>query len=349
MLGKRDSVVNTAREMTNREAHEEPPPLLIVDNVVKSFPLHTGLLRSRAAVHAVAGVSIDVHAGEVVGIVGESGSGKSTLARLMLGLIPTDRGHVLFDGIDVMTASRDRMKACRRGMQLVFQDPIGALDPRMRLGTSLGAPMAQHRMGTRAKRQDRVGELLELVGLDQSFADRFPSECSGGELQRVVIARALSLNPRLLICDEPTAALDASNRAQILNVLDELKQRLNLGLIMISHDLRLIALMSDRIAVMYLGLIVELADGEQAFTEPLHPYTRQLIEASQLDRSKFGRESGIVDGEPPSPVDPPKGCHFHPRCPLATDRCMTEVPELLEVRKGRWVACFRWDAAAADL
>jgi peptide/nickel transport system ATP-binding protein len=209
--------------------------------------------------------------------------------------------------------------------------------------------MAQHRMGTRTERQDRVGELLELVGLDASFAERFPGECSGGELQRVVIARALSLNPRLLICDEPTAALDASNRAQILNVLEELKQQLNLSLIMISHDLRLIALMSDRIAVMYLGQIIELSAGEHAFNEPLHPYTRQLIEASQLGRSKLGKKSGIVDGEPPSPVDPPKGCHFHPRCPLATNRCTTEVPELLEVRKGRWVACFRWDMAAADL
>jgi oligopeptide/dipeptide ABC transporter ATP-binding protein len=331
-------VVRTARGQT----------LLEVRDVAKSFPLRAGLIRSRAAVRAVTGVSFVLRAGEVLGIVGESGSGKSTLARLILGLIPVDRGDVIFAGTGVIGASRERMKACRRGMQIVFQDPLGALDPRMRIGQSVVAAMAQHRMGTRAERDDRVIELLELVGLDRSFVDRFPSECSGGELQRVVIARALSLDPQLLICDEPTAALDASNRAQILNVLEDLRDRLDLSLIMISHDLRLISVVSDRIAVMYLGEFVEVCSSSATFSQPLHPYTRQLVAASVLDRSMFESDTVVIDGDPASPVNPPSGCHFHPRCPLATDRCATEAPELEQVRDGHWVSCFHWDVAVGE-
>jgi oligopeptide/dipeptide ABC transporter ATP-binding protein len=322
--------------------------LLEVRDVAKSFPLRAGLIRSRAAVRAVTGVSFVLRAGEVLGIVGESGSGKSTLARLILGLIAVDRGEVIFAGTDVIGASRDRMKACRRGMQIVFQDPLGALDPRMRIGQSVVAAMAQHRMGTRAERDDRVIELLELVGLDSSFVDRFPSECSGGELQRVVIARALSLDPQLLICDEPTAALDASNRAQILNVLEDLRDRLDLSLIMISHDLRLISVVSDRIAVMYLGEFVEVCSSSATFSQPLHPYTRQLVAASVLDRLVFESDTVVIDGDPASPVNPPSGCHFHPRCPLATDRCAVEAPQLEQVRDGHWVSCFHWDVAIPD-
>jgi oligopeptide/dipeptide ABC transporter ATP-binding protein len=322
--------------------------LLEVQDVAKAFPLRAGLIRSKAAVHAVSGVSFALRRGEVLGIVGESGSGKSTLARLVLGLIPVDRGAVTFAGIDVIGATRDRLKTCRRGMQIVFQDPLGALDPRMRIGQSVVAPMAQHRMGTRAERDSRVIELLELVGLDSSFVDRFPSECSGGELQRVVIARALSLEPQLLICDEPTAALDASNRAQILNVLEELRDRLDLSLIMISHDLRLISVVSNRIAVMYLGEFVEVCSSAATFGQPLHPYTRQLIAASVLDRSVFESDTLVIDGEPASPVNPPSGCSFHPRCPLATQRCADEAPVLEEVRDGHWVSCFHWDVAAPD-
>jgi oligopeptide/dipeptide ABC transporter ATP-binding protein len=321
--------------------------LLEVRDVAKSFPLRAGLVRSKASVHAVHGVSFVLRGGEVLGIVGESGSGKSTLARLILGLIPVDRGGIEFAGIDVTSAVGDRMKAYRRGMQIVFQDPLGALDPRMRIGQSLLAPMAQHRIGTRADREARVLELLELVGLDDSFLDRFPAECSGGELQRVVIARALSLDPQLLICDEPTAALDASNRAQVLNVLEDLRNRLDLSLIMISHDLRLISVVSDRIAVMYLGKLVEVCSGSEAFGQPLHPYTRQLIAASVLGRAVFESETMVIDGEPASPVNPPPGCHFHPRCPLATQRCKTEAPVLEQVRDGHWVACFHADVAAS--
>jgi oligopeptide/dipeptide ABC transporter ATP-binding protein len=321
--------------------------LLEVSEIAKSFPLKAGLLRSKASVHAVAGISLVVRAGEVLGIVGESGSGKSTLARLILGLIPADRGRVVFAGVDIGSAAGERLKACRRGMQLVFQDPVGALDPRMRIGQSLLAPMAQHRIGTRADRRARVLDLLDLVGLDPSFLDRFPAECSGGELQRVVIARALALEPQLLICDEPTAALDASNRAQILNVLEDLRDRLDLSLIMISHDLKLISAVSNRIAVMYLGELVEICSDPTDFALPLHPYTRQLVAASVLDRAVFESETAIVDGEPASPVNPPAGCHFHPRCPLATDLCRIEAPALEEVRAGQWVSCFRAGGEAA--
>lgn len=318
--------------------------LLKVRTVTKSFPIRAAAGR-KAAVHAVAGVSLTVAPGEVLGIVGESGSGKSTLARLILGLIPIDDGEVEFAGIDVRHADGDRLKACRRGMQIVFQDPLGALDPRMRVGQSVLAALNQHRVGRKNDRSARVVELLELVGLDSTFVDRYPSECSGGELQRVVIARALSLGPRLLICDEPTAALDASNRAQILNVLEDLRDRLGLSLIMISHDLRLISVVSDRIAVMYLGEFVEVCSSASAFSQPLHPYTRQLIAASVLDRALFESDQLVIDGEPASPVNPPSGCHFHPRCPLATEQCRVEAPPLEMVRDGHSVACFHWDVA----
>jgi oligopeptide/dipeptide ABC transporter ATP-binding protein len=226
----------------------------------------------------------------------------------------------------------------------VFQDALGALDPRMRISQSLLAPMAQHRIGTRSERASRVSELLDLVGLNDSFLDRFPAECSGGELQRVVIARALSLDPQLLICDEPTAALDASNRAQILNVLEDLRGRLGLSMIMISHDLRLISAVSDRVAVMYLGRFVEVCADKAAFSHPLHPYTRQLIAAAMLDRTVFESETAVVDGEPASPVDRPPGCHFHPRCPLASGRCRVEAPVLEQAKNEHWVSCFHADA-----
>jgi peptide/nickel transport system ATP-binding protein len=230
-------------------------------------------------------------------------------------------------------------------MQIVFQDPFDALDPRMKIGTSLAAPLSQHHLVPRHERKAAVATLLETVGLDQSFADRYPSECSGGQLQRVVIARALSLRPRLLICDEPTASLDASIRAQILNVLDDLRTRLHLTLLMISHDLRVVRFMCDRIAVMYLGQIVEIADRDQVFDHPLHPYTRKLIESSLLEERTMARGSATAESEPPSPIHPPPGCRFNPRCPLAQDRCRSEAPSLEEVEPGHWVSCFSWDAA----
>ncbi|HEV2172468.1 MAG TPA: dipeptide/oligopeptide/nickel ABC transporter ATP-binding protein, partial [Nitrospira sp.] len=234
--------------------------LLDVRNVVKDFPVDGGLFGSKHdLVHAISGVSLAIKQGEAIGIVGETGSGKSTLARLMLALTPTSGGSVLFDGVDVLSARGATLKTLRRKMQIIFQDPYSALDPRMTIGSSLAAPLSQHRVGTRANRANTIIESLEAVGLDASFIDRYPSECSGGQLQRVVIARALSLEPQLLVCDEPTASLDASVRAQILNLLNDLRKRYNLALIVISHDLRVVRYLCDRIAVMYLGQIVELA------------------------------------------------------------------------------------------
>ena len=315
------------------------PPLVTVEDLVKHFPLKGGAFGRRQHVHSVDHVSFAIAPGEVLGLVGESGCGKSTLARAMLGLTPVDSGRVLFDGIDVAGTKGRGRKALRRSMQLVFQDPFAALDPRMRLGTSLDAPLAQHRLGSREERHERIIQVLDQVGLDASFLDRRPGECSGGQLQRVVVARALLLRPRLLICDEPTSALDASVRAQILNLLIELKDELDLTLLMISHDLRVVRHICDRVAVMYLGEIVEVASREDLFERPAHPYTQALLTASLPEVP--GAEAGLdaPRGEPPSPVDPPSGCRFHPRCPLARDRCRTEAPALGAIPPGRAVSC----------
>jgi len=319
-------------------------PLLDISNLVKEFPVDAGLFgRRRGSVHAVSGVSLTIRPGEALGIVGETGSGKSTLARLILRLTNADGGSVVFDGVDVLSARGSSLKALRRQMQIIFQDPYSALDPRMTIGASLGAPLSQHRLGDRSQRKEAITEHLASVGLDASFADRYPSECSGGQLQRVVIARALSLHPRLLICDEPTASLDASVRAQILNLLDDLRKRLNLALVIISHDLRVVRYMCDRIAVMYLGRIVEMADRAQAFDRPLHPYTRKLMQAALIDDSSLRRGVGLLSGEPPSPIHPPPGCRFSTRCPIAQERCRQEDPGLVDVEGGHSVACFFWN------
>jgi len=315
------------------------PPLVTVEDLVKHFPLKGGAFGRRQYVHSVDHVSFAIAPGEVLGLVGESGCGKSTLARAMLGLTPVDSGRVLFDGIDVAGTKGRGRKALRRSMQLVFQDPFAALDPRMRLGTSLDAPLAQHRLGSREERHERIVQVLGHVGLDASFLDRHPGECSGGQLQRVVVARALLLRPRLLICDEPTSALDASVRAQILNLLIELKDELDLTLLMISHDLRVVRHICDRVAVMYLGEIVEVASREDLFERPAHPYTQALLTASLPEGSGAEASPDAPRGEPPSPVDPPSGCRFHPRCPLARDRCRTEAPVLGAISPGRAVSC----------
>ncbi|MGW1028524.1 ABC transporter ATP-binding protein [Streptomyces sp. NPDC002577] len=300
-------------------------PLVVVEDVVKHFPVQGGL-RSRKRVHSVDGVSLEIAPGEILGLVGESGCGKSTLARAVLGLTSVDSGRVLFDGIDIArTRGRDR-KALRRSMQLVFQDPLSAFDPLMRLGASLEAPLAQHGLGTREERRDRVTEILEQVGLEASYATRLPHECSGGQLQRAVVARALLLQPRFLVCDEPTSALDASNRAHILNLLVDLKDRLGLTLLMISHDLRVVRHLCDRVAVMYLGRLVEVAPRRRLFEYPAHPYTQALLASSLPESPEVQGTFTTLRGDPPSPLDPPTGCRFHTRCPQAQERCSTDAP-----------------------
>lgn len=316
--------------------------LVQVIGASKHFPVGGGFIGKRDVVHALDDITLSIRRGEVLGLVGETGSGKSTLARVILRLTKLTNGTVLFDGRDVFAMQRGDLKALRRQMQLVFQDPFSALDPRMRLGQSLEAPLSQHGIGSKRERAARVAELLELVGLDASFADRYPGECSGGQLTRVVIARALALGPRFLACDEPTSSLDASIRAQILNLLVDLHEKLDLTLLLISHDLRVVRFISDRVAVMYLGQIVELGDRDGVFDAPHHPYTRKLVQASLPEEGAGGFQGSILQGEPPSPISPPSGCRFRTRCPLATERCLT-LPPFIEVEQGRWVACHYWD------
>ena len=320
-------------------------PLVVVDHVTKHFPVHGGgWLGKKEVVHAIDDVSITVREGEVMGLVGETGSGKSTLARLILRLITADSGTITFDGQDVLAADRGQLKALRRQMQIIFQDPFSALDPSMKLGQSIEAPLSQHGIGDKASRRKAVAELLDKVGLPASFAERYPSECSGGQLHRVVIARALALGPRFLACDEPTSSLDASIRAQILNLLVDLRDQLGLTLLLISHDLRVVRYISDRVAVMYLGRIVEVGSRDEIFEHPLHPYTQKLIAASLPERAGAGH--GILQGEPPSPINPPSGCRFRERCPLAVEACK-ELPPLEEARPAHTVACIRWQDAEA--
>lgn len=329
-----------APQLSNSAASK---PLLEVRNVIKDYPVAGGLFgSSHDLVHALSGVSLAIKPGEALGIVGETGSGKSTLARLILGLTSTNSGGVLFDGVDVLSARGATLKSLRRKMQIIFQDPYSALDPRLTIGASLLAPLSQHHLGSRASRKQTIIDNLEAVGLDVSFIDRYPSECSGGQLQRVVIARALSLEPQLLVCDEPTASLDASVRAQILNLLNDLRKRHNLALIVISHDLRVVRHLCERIAVMYLGRIVEVAERGQAFDRPLHPYTRKLMQAALIDENSLRRGVGLLTGEPPSPIHPPAGCRFSTRCPIAQERCRLVSPQLEEVEAGHDVSCFFW-------
>jgi peptide/nickel transport system ATP-binding protein len=286
---------------------------------------------------------LDVGRGEVVGLVGESGCGKSTLARTILRAVPVDAGHVVFDGVDITKVKGKQVKALRRSMQFVFQDPYGAFDPKMTLRTSLEAPLRHHGVKDKRERQARIAELLERVGIEEQILDRRPGECSGGQLQRLVIARALLLKPKFLICDEPTSALDASIRAQILNLLVELKEQLDLTLVLISHDLRVVRYLCDRVAVMYLGQIVEVSGRDDLFTDPRHPYTRVLLAASLTEDEGSTGMVKRLRGEPPSPIDPPTGCRFHPRCPMAQDVCRTVVPQVSRPGDNRLVTCHFWD------
>jgi oligopeptide/dipeptide ABC transporter ATP-binding protein len=320
-------------------ARKPAEPLVSLQDVVKHFPAGRG-----RTVHSVDGVSLSVSKGEVLGLVGESGCGKSTLARTILRALSPSSGHIVFEGRDITKAKGSELKALRRSMQFVFQDPYSAFDPKMRLGTSLEAPLRHHGVKDRAERRERMLAMLDRVGIEEEMLERRPSECSGGQLQRLVIARALLLKPKFLICDEPTSALDASIRAQILNLLVELKEQLDLTLVLISHDLRVVRYLCDRVAVMYLGQIVEVAPRDELFTKPRHPYTRVLLAASMVEEA--GADVDVLaqlKGEPPSPIDPPSGCRFHPRCPLAQDICHTDVPGITRAGDEHIVTCHFWD------
>jgi oligopeptide/dipeptide ABC transporter ATP-binding protein len=315
-------------------------PLVEARGLRKSFVRRSGPRGSRgASLRAVDGVDLDVCPSETLGLVGESGSGKSTLGRILVRLVDADAGELRFDGVDLLGLDSAALRKMRRQFQIIFQDPYGSLNPRMRVGAAVGEPLVIHKLvRDRAERDERVAGLLEQVGLDRSAASRYPHEFSGGQRQRVGIARAIACSPRFIVADEPVTALDPPVQAQIINLLGDLQERLGLAYLFIAHDLRLVEHVCDRVAVMYLGRIVEEASAVELYREPRHPYTRALL--ASTPSTKPGRPTPpAVAGEMPSPVDPPPGCAFHPRCPLAEPACSRTAPGLVEIAGGHRVAC----------
>ena len=309
-------------------------PLLKVDNLVVEYVVGNRI------VHAVSGVSLDIARGETLGLVGESGCGKSTLGRAVLQLRPAVSGRVLFDGDDLTLMRGEALRKIRRRVQLIFQDPIASLNPRRRIGDIVAEPLLIAGVKDAKEREERVARVLNAVGLDPALvARRLPHEFSGGQCQRICIARALVLNPDFIICDEPVSALDVSIRAQILNLLEEMKARFGLTLLFIAHDLAVVKAVSDRVAVMYLGRLCEVGPSEQLFAHPAHPYTALLIEAIPVPDPEVRPAESVPVGEPPSPIAPPSGCRFRTRCPRADERCRDERPELQLVRPGQYAAC----------
>ena len=315
-------------------------PLLVVKDLKKYFPVKRGLwFGERADVRAVDGVSFAIGRGETLGLVGESGCGKSTTARLVLRLLEPTAGEVHFGKTPVFKANRKEMHQLRRKMQIVFQDPYSSLDPRMSVKEIVGEGLVIHRLARGKEKTDRVAELLEMVGLGREHMGRYPHEFSGGQRQRIGIARALAVGPELLIADEPVSALDVSIQAQVINLFEDLQGQLGLTYLFIAHDLRVVKHISDRVAVMYLGQIVELAESDELYRNPLHPYTQALLSAIPVTDPKTKRQRIILEGDPPSPIQVPAGCRFHPRCPKRFDRCDTEAPVLREVAPRHWVSC----------
>ena len=306
--------------------------LVQVRDLKKHFPIRRGVLRRQVgAVQAVDGLTFDIHEGETLGLVGESGSGKSTTGRALLRLVRPTAGSVAFDGDELSSLGAEALRARRREMQMIFQDPYASLNPRMTIGAIVREPLDIHEIGDAAGRDRRVDELLERVGLSRAARDRYPHEFSGGQRQRIGIARALSTEPRFIVADEAISALDVSIQAQIVNLLQDLADELGLTYLFIAHDLTMVRHISDRVAVMYLGRIVELGTRDDVFERPLHPYTRALLDAVPIpDPTAEARRPPALGGEVPSPADPPSGCRFHPRCPLATDLCRTKDPETRE-------------------
>ncbi len=321
----------------------EKPILVQVRSLKKYFPIYEGVILQRHVndVKAVDGVSFDVYHGETLGLVGETGCGKTTVGRTLLRLYEPTEGQILFDGVDLATLQESSLRHVRRRMQMIFQDPYASLNPRMTVGSIISAPLDVHSSARGKEKRDRVQELLKIVGLNPDFVNRYPHEFSGGQRQRIGIARALALSPDLVICDEPISSLDVSIQAQVVNLLEELQDRLGLTYIFIAHDLSMVRHISDRMAVMYLGKIVELADRNEIYLKPLHPYTQALMSAVPVpdpDVTKK-RKRIILMGDIPSPVNPPIGCNFNTRCPVATDRCYVEEPPYEELVPGHFVAC----------
>ncbi len=317
--------------------------LLSVQNLVKYFPITRGLVFQKKVgqVHAVDDLSFDILRGETLGLVGESGCGKSTTGRSIIQLLRPTSGKVIFEGQDLVGMQGEPLRMVRRRMQMIFQDPYASLNPRMTVSEIVREPLEIYQVGERRDMEARVKELLELVGLDPSFASRYPHEFSGGQRQRIGVARSIALNPDLIVCDEPISALDVSVQAQVINLLEDLQESLGLTYLMIAHDLSMVRHISDRVAVMYLGIIVELADRDELYKYPLHPYTTALLSAVPIPDARLERQRQriILEGDVPSPVNPPSGCRFRTRCPLATRVCAEIKPEFRQASPGHWVAC----------
>jgi oligopeptide transport system ATP-binding protein len=330
-----------ARRRSGGGVMTEQPPLLEVTDLVKHYAVRGGILRRQVGtVHAVDGVSFSLGAGETLGLVGESGCGKSTVARTVLRLVEPTSGAIRLDGEDIAPLSKRALRPHRRSMQIVFQDPFASLNPRMTAGDIVGEPLIVHGLATGAKKQARVAELFQQVGLRPDQMKNFPHQFSGGQRQRICIARALSLGPRLIVCDEPVSALDVSIQAQVINLLIDLQRQQNFSYLFIAHDLAVVAHISHRVAVMYLGRIVEISDKRELFANPRHPYTQALLASVPIADPKAKRLTPMIDGDVPSPINPPPGCAFHTRCRYAIDRCKTERPALQEAGTGHQVACW---------
>lgn len=319
-------------------------PLLKVEHLTKEFPAEAGMLAgrfSKRVVSAVNDVSFEIHAGETFGLVGESGCGKSTTGRTIMRLTNPTAGKVFFEGKDVSKMSKHELKDLRREMQFIFQDPYASLNPRMTIGEIISEPMTIHNVGTKEERMKTVRELLDVVGLNPEHINRYPHEFSGGQRQRIGIARAFALKPKLIICDEPVSALDVSIQAQVLNLLKDLQDKYGTAYLFIAHDLSVVQHISDRVAVMYLGKMVELSDWKTLYTEPHHPYTQSLLSAVPVPDPDVQKTRAriILAGDPPSPIDPPSGCRFHTRCPIAKEICGSQQPDFREVAPGHFCAC----------